>query len=246
MSDDQAQVEVDAHSQVEVVIPWRDTGDERRRRNLDWVVANLRSHYPDWGVTLAADGDDGPFNRSAAIINGALTSEADVIVVHDGDVWFTGDLTDAATVAVSEDAWVIPHFNLLRLDADTSDRVLAQAPEQVSGELHLDQPPYAGNPGGTLLVLPTEMLLAVPPDVRFVGWGQEDDAWACALKGLVGPPMRGAHDLWHLWHTPQERTSRSEGNEAGVELVNRYGRVRSDRAALRALVDESKQFWPTT
>ncbi len=91
-----------------------------------------------------------------------------------------------------------------------------------------------------------DLLEFTPPDVRFVGWGQEDDAWACALKGLVGPPMRGAHDLWHLWHTPQERMSRSEGNEAGVELVNRYGRVRSDRAALRALVDESKQFWPTT
>ena len=168
-----------------------------------------------------------------------------MIVVHDGDVWFTGDLTDAATVAVSEDAWVIPHFNLLRLDADTSDRVLAQAPEQVSGELHLDQPPYAGNPGGTLLVLPTEMLLAVPrtsgssAGARRTTPGRvRSRAWS--VRRCVAPTTCGTCG------TPQERTSRSEGNEAGVELVNRYGRVRSDRAALRALVDESKQFWPTT
>ena len=229
---------------VEVVIPWRDVGDERRSRNLDWVVANLRSHYPDWGVTLAADGDDGPFNRSAAIINGALTSEADVIVVHDGDVWFTGDLTDAATVAVSEDAWVIPHFNLLRLDADTSDRVLAQAPEQVSGELHLDQPPYAGNPGGTLLVLPTEMLLAVPPDVRFVGWGQEDEAWRLALRTMVGPPWRGDDDLVHLWHPPQDRKSRVVGNPANLALRRRYQTANGDREAMSALLEEARTWSP--
>ena len=245
MSDDQAQVEVDAHSQVEVVIPWRDTGDERRRRNLDWVVANLRSHYPDWGVTLAADGDDGPFNRSAAIINGALTSEADVIVVHDGDVWFTGDLTDAATVAVSEDAWVIPHFNLPVWTPTRRTGCWPKRPNRCRANCTSTSrrtPVTPAAPAG-----PTDRdAVGGPPDVRFVGWGQGGRRLGvCAQRAWSVRRCVAPHDLWHLWHTHRSGR-RGPGNEAGVELVNRYGRVRSDRAALRALVDESKQFWPTT
>ena len=58
----------------------------------------------------------------------------------------------------------------------------------LSPNLPLEEDPYPGNPTGTLLVIPREMVLDVPPDVRFKGWGQEDEAWGGALKRLVGNP----------------------------------------------------------
>ena len=90
-----SQVEVDAHFKAEGCHPVaRHTGDERRRRNPDhWVVAN-----PAIPLTRISRGSAsspptarrcGPFNRSAAIINGALTSEADAgSSCMTADVWF--------------------------------------------------------------------------------------------------------------------------------------------------------------
>lgn len=223
-----------------MVIPWRDV-DGRRSRNLDWTLAQLRRDLPGVEVILSVDHSEGLFNRSWGIVGGALEASGDVVVVMDGDVWLDGDLGEAVEVA-STGRWVVPHWFLRRLSDEASWAVL-RGVETPGPHLPLDQPAYKGNPGGTMLVAPRDMILDVPPDVRFVGWGQEDDAWCAALTGLVGPGVRQSADLYHLWHEPQPRMSRLHGNADGVELVERYGRVRRDRHALRELVDESKTLW---
>jgi hypothetical protein len=78
-----------------------------------------------------------------------------------------------------------------------------------------------------------------PIDPRFVGWGQEDESWALALGCLAGPSWRGTAELWHLWHEPQVRQSRSVGSAASLALHQRYVRARRDPRRMAALVAEA-------
>jgi len=43
------------------------------------------------------------------------------------------------------------------------------------------QRPYPGYPGGGITVLPRSTYTEVPLDLRYEGWGQEDESWAHAL-----------------------------------------------------------------
>lgn len=223
---------------VAVVVPWRDVGCRWRNAAWRWVHRRLVERYPDWPVVLGGDDPGRPFSRSRCIVAGAAATDADVLVVHDADVWFAGDLADYVDV-FNGSGWAVPHWHLRRLTEPASAAVLDGAGLDVS--LPLEQPAYKGNAAGTLLVVGRRLLFDVPPDPRFEGWGQEDDAWAAALTCLAGPPARGSEDLFHLWHPPQQRMNRVWGNPAGVALANRYSAVARDRDGMRGLVAEARR-----
>jgi hypothetical protein len=100
------------------------------------------------------------------------------------------------------------------------------------------QRPYPGRPGGGMTVLSRDLYRQVPLDPRFVGWGQEDEAWALALRRIAGREWRGVEDLWHLWHTPQPRRSRTVGSQESFSLFRRYASAARDATRMRALVAE--------
>lgn len=74
--------------------------------------------------------------------------------------------------------------------------------------------------------------------------GQEDESWACALHTLLGEPWRGDADLVHLFHPPQERMTRRRGSQESWRLRNRYFAARDDPAAIRGLIEESRDHHP--
>jgi hypothetical protein len=77
----------------------------------------------------------------------------------------------------------------------------------------------------------------VPLDARFTGWGQEDMAWGWALTRVLGAPWHGLAPLLHLWHPPQERSTRVVGSSAGMRLWERYRRAYTAGEVL-VLLDE--------
>lgn len=226
---------------VAVVVPWSDNGCEYRRRNWEWVHARLTATFPDFEVVVGKS-SPGPFNRSEAILDGVARTDAAVLVVYDADVWFAGNLLDAVTQVERHGGWAVPHWHLLRLSEDATDMVLGG--EALGPDLPLAQRPYKGNATGTLVVVERNLLWKVPPDVRFVGWGQEDEAWGAALERMVGKPWRGGSDLYHLWHPPQERMNRAEGNPDGVALRRQYDKNARNRAGIIRLLNESRELWP--
>jgi hypothetical protein len=115
--------------------------------------------------------------------------------------------------------------------------VLAGAPWQ---DQPLAQQPYKGIEGGGVVVASRQVLEAVPLDVRFIGWGGEDEAHAIALRALVGEPWRGDADLIHLYHPPQPRMTRRRGSRENWELRRRYFAASKDPRAMRALIEESR------
>lgn len=222
---------------VSVVVPWR-PGCEHREASWEWVQARYREDHPEWELVTGTCAD-GPFNRAEAIIDGAGKSSGDVLVVADSDVY-----TDPQPAIDHLDTWAIPHLLLHRLSAESTAKVLAGAAWHglpLSTDNRQDSKPYRGHATGTLVVLRRDVLFDVPPDVRFVGWGHEDDAWSAALNTLVGPPWRGDADLVHLWHPAQPRVSRTLGNPQSKALWRRYAAARRNPERMRRLINEAKE-----
>jgi hypothetical protein len=104
----------------------------------------------------------------------------------------------------------------------------------------LDRDPYIGRPAGGVLVFDRTVWEQVPMDPRFTGWGQEDDSWAHALTVTFGPIRRLRHDLWHLWHPPQDQMNRVMGSAESKALWRRYTAARTPDA-VRSLLAEVMQ-----
>lgn len=218
---------VAAQVSIEVIIPWR-AGCEWRERSLRTLLPRYR-----WPVTVAW-APAGAWCKAAAVMPAIEQSTAAAVIVADADCWTDG--LDAAVAAVAAGApWAQPHATVHRLTAAATDRVHDGAP--LAGEL--EQPAYEGVIGGGFVVARRDVLLDVPLDARFLGWGQEDTSWGLALTTLAGEPWRGAADLFHLWHPPQSRWSRGRGSPASWSLYQRYRTARADPDAMRALIEEA-------
>lgn len=219
--------------EVSVLVPWRPT--PQRQRLWDY----LRPMWEALGWQIVEGTCEGRWSKGRAVADALSRAEGEVLVVADADVWCSG-VVDAVNAVNSGKAWAIPHYRVLRLTAPATAEVLA------SGEwprrrttITYAQRPYPGRPGGGIVVLSRDAYRRVPMDPRFIGWGQEDEAWALALGTLVGPSWRGTEDLWHLWHDPQPRQSRTVGSAASLALHRRYAGARKNPAKMAALIGEA-------
>lgn len=213
---------------VEVVVPFTPACPHRS--------AALRFVRTLYGRTITVALGDHPWCKAVPVNRAVEHSSAQVIVVADADVWTDG-LDEAIEQVESGAPWAIPHSQVHRLTEEATQRVYNGEPFE--GQ-ETEQRPYLGIPGGGYVVAHREVLLSVPLDPRFVGWGQEDQSWACALGTLAGPPVRGSAPLYHLWHPPQKRMSRVIGSNEGWQLKRRYMKARHDPQAMRTLIEEAR------
>jgi hypothetical protein len=221
-------------TEVAVVVPWR-AGDPDREAAWEW----LRPRWADLGPVLEGVAPAGPWCKAAAVADGLAGCDAEIVVIADADVWC--DDVDQAVGAVAGGApWAVPHLNVYRLDAASTAAVLAGGPLGALAGHRLAEKPYRGHVGGGIVVLRRSTYLDCPIDPRFVGWGQEDDAWALALTALHGRPARGRFPLWHLWHEPQDRMTRRTGSPDNRDLFLRYRSASHNPDSMRRLVEEAK------
>ncbi|MEV6102611.1 hypothetical protein [Nocardia sp. NPDC051981] len=216
-------------SGVAVVIPWR-AGCPHREAALAWVMNRWQQagHRPVPGKAPV-----GEWCKAAAVAAALPAVDARVLVIADADVWTDG-ITAAVDAVAAGEPWAIPHGPVHRLTRAATGAVLSGG--QIGGAL--DQPAYRGVEGGGIVVLDRDLYAEVPLDPRFRGWGQEDEAWAVALRAVAGLPWRGEAPLWHLWHPPQLRVSRRWGSRTGMALYRRYRHVARRPDAIRALIAE--------
>jgi len=221
-----------------VVVPWRPTPD--RTRLWEFLSQRWAAAFPDWEVLEACCPDDGPWRKGVAVADGIARASHDVIVVADADVWCDGVAAAAAAVAQGQAGWAVPHHLLRRLTASATDEVLATgAWPTVRTTFTYAERPYVGHPGGGMVVLTRQVYRRAPIDPRFAGWGQEDNAWAVALRLLAGREWRGTDDMWHLWHAPQPRQSRMYGSSASAALLRRYMAAKASPRTMTALIAEA-------
>lgn len=214
---------------VAVIVPWRG-GCPHRAQALTRVTDHLVATHPRWPVILGEVDPGAPWVKAQAVAAALESTDAELLVVHDADVWTDG--LAAAVDALTDAAWAIPHGFLYRLAEGQL--------EPTTDKQHLAQAPYRGHAGGGIVVINRSTYERCSLDARFVGFGQEDDAWALALTTLVGPAWRGDAPLWHLWHPPQPRMTRARGNRDGWKLYQQYRRCRGKPEAMAELVDAGR------
>lgn len=227
--------------EVLVAVPWAETAPERRDA-LQWVAGR----WAQLGVALRLGLGQtvGEWCKAQGVANAIAGQPGDILVVSDADVWSPG-VAEAIERVRSGAAWAVPHHKLHRLSREATADVLAGAEpheEMLLDPFRENMPgfAYTGLVGGGLVVLHRDVCEACPLDPRFVGWGQEDEAWGLALTCLYGPPVRLMHPLWHLWHPPQERKTRGVGSDAGMALYKRYARAKRRPEQMRALIEEGR------
>lgn len=223
---------------VSLLVPYT-PGCPHREAAHEWVLDRYDSAFPAWQVVHGDGATPDGYSRTQAILRAAQQADGDVFVITDADVWCHPGL---AVLHAAESGWAIPHTLIHRLSPESTQQVLAGADWRglpLSTDNPQDSKPYRGNETGTLVVIRRDVFWLAPPDPRFVGWGQEDDAWQLALRCLAGRAWRGTDDLVHLWHPPQPRQNRVVGNNANRALLARYRAARRDPARMRALLEEA-------
>lgn len=220
---------------VAIVVPFRG-GCPHREQAWGWVQAHYAEHHPDWDL-IDAPAPDGPWSKGAAVNPVVERCEAGIVIQADADVWCDGLERAVYAVACGLAAWSIPHALVHRMSEDGTAAVATGADWR---DQPLAQEPYRGIEGGGVVVARREVFCSAPLDRRYVGWGQEDESQAIALRTLWGDPWRGEADLLHLWHPPQERYTRRRGSPQGWALRGRYRAARDDPAAMAALIEENR------
>ena len=215
---------------VSVIIPWKG-GCPHREAALGWAAGR----WSEAGYDVVIGETMGEWCKATAVADALPAVGAELLVIADADVWSPG--IDAAVDAVrSGAAWAMPHGPVRRLTHAATCDVLDGA--DPGPGMDLVQPPYAGWPGGGVVVLPRGLYEQAPFDPRFVGWSGEDESAAHAWTCLAGPPWRGTAPLWHLWHPPQPRMSRRWGSPEARALAGRYRASARSPERMRALVAE--------
>jgi hypothetical protein len=203
---------------VSVLVPWRPDGTDRDQA---WAYVSRwwAQQHPSWQMVTGTC-PDGPWRKAVAVADALTKADGDVLVVADADV-VCDRVVEAVEAVAGGSPWAIPHREVRRLTRSASQAVYGGAPleHRLGG---LTQSAYVGYEGGGILVLPRETYQRVPLDPRFAGWGAEDEAWALALRTVVGEHWRGRADLWHLWHEPQQRLNRHVGSQPSHALLVRY------------------------
>ncbi|MCK9921599.1 galactosyltransferase-related protein [Frankia sp. AgPm24] len=225
------------------MVPFRPDGADRDRI-WSWLADRWRTTHPGWELRVGEyPASAGPWRKSAAVRAALTGCTARVLVIADADVWVTPTdvLAQAVTLAADGAPWVMPHRQVRRLSPETTARVLAGEPVEQAGATRgaLAERPYVGMRGGGLLVIRADAWEQVGGfDPRFAGWGGEDEALGLAADALLGQGVRLPGVLWHLWHPPAPRLSRTVGSKPSRRLVARYQTARRDPAAMARLVDE--------
>lgn len=231
------------HDQVRVIIPYADDGQDVRRSSFYWCIRQWERRY-ELPVNVATA--DLPWRKGEAVNRAVRTlpSAVRVIVIADADVFLRPvDIAGFANLldwTYANNGWATPTARVVRLTGPGSAAV------KNAGDLWGDWSPapaaieeeHRQHAGGGLTIIHRDMYQQCPLDPRFEGWGHEDDAWAYALHTMVGAPLRGSANLYHLWHEPQARQSRLHGSEENRALFRRYHDARGDRDVTRAIIDE--------
>jgi hypothetical protein len=209
---------------IAVLIPYGNSTPWRKAA-LEYTVAWYAENLENPRILLGYQSD--PWCKAKAVANALSRSTESVVVVADADC-VTPGIKQAVRAVQQGAAWAMPHLKVYRMSVTATQEIYRGAsPGSMTGKnIWLDQSPYKGYEGGGITVLRRDVYLDCPLDPAFMGWGQEDEAWAMALNGLYGAPWRGIAPLYHLWHEKPPRMSRYAGSEVSMARLNEYKEAR--------------------
>lgn len=202
-----------------VLVPRRADGGVRDRL-WEFCRQVWATEHPGFEI-VEGHHETGLFNRSAAINRAAAAAgDWDTAVIIDADVLIHRTNVRAGLVLAQRFNRVVFPFRVYQsLSQIGTSRVMAGWTgdwSSVSVRAYWDSV-------SCVVMVPRALWDQVGGmDERFVGWGWEDTAFACATDAVSGR-LRLEGTLWHLWH-PQspERDAKSPEYKASAALAVQY------------------------
>lgn len=217
-----------------VVIPWR-PGTPERNAHHERVRDHLRWLLPD-AAHLDVDSGHDPFSRAGSRNEGIRQAEAagaDVVVICDADTLPEAEPLHAAIEAATDGVLHLPYTWYRGLSRDGTEQFLTGMP---ATNCPTDLA-HEWATGGVLVIQPDAWWAAGGMDERCTGWGFEDAIFRICADALLGPTVKHAGTITHLWH-PQESGLGSPQHVANGQLCQRYVDATGNPDAIRALIAE--------
>ncbi|SDE66129.1 N-terminal domain of galactosyltransferase [Paenibacillus sp. UNCCL117] len=221
---------------ISVLIPYMSDHGGPRDASFHWVCRYYKALFP--GIELCVGELAGEaFSRSQAINKAARQATRDLLVLADSDLIYEPALLLKSAALTDKYGWVIPFNRILRLSQAETELLVGQEPQWPPPVQQASAIEDARRYVGGLTVLSRAAFDAVQGmDERFIGWGAEDDAFACSLDTLSGPRVRLDDILIHLWHPSSSHSNPNYGNNYALFL--RYWAARDSAEAMKALIGE--------
>lgn len=217
---------------VNVVIPWRETPD-RRRAFLETIRAWARLGYHP----ITVDSGHTRFNLAAsrnAGVSDATCRGTNVVVIADADTFPQREPLEHAIDAASRTGTVQLPYTQYRSLGLKGTRMLGQGmPPELCPYI-----PVEGACSGVFVTTPETWWSIGGMDERFTTWAPEDYAFRLAHETLIGPLGRHDGAVFALHHQDQPDKMHGPDYEACVAHYQRYIDAHGDPAAMRALVWE--------
>jgi hypothetical protein len=203
--------------------PWRKRALEHVQK---WYAQELENPRIQLGFGQQ------PWCKAKAVASALAPCAEPIVIVGDADCITPGLKQAVRAVQQGAAAWAMPHLKVYRMGQIATNHIFEGVnPGSLTGQTRwLDQHPYKGYEGGGITVMRRDVYLNCPLDPGFIGWGQEDEAWALALNGLYGPPWRGQAPLYHLWHEKPVRITRYAGSAESLARLGLYKKARETGA----------------
>lgn len=201
-----------------ICMPWRDSGDERRRRAYKWCM--------EWWTRYGFQVVVGQGQSRAQMCNDAAEQAqllgAKVLVFADADTWAPASQVLAAAEAARKNVLVHAFESYNRMDTGTTQAMLRRQQSSLDVQaLSRRGKPSTVHVSG-LSAISVELWNQVGGfDERFMKWGFEDQAFHLACEVLGGVVERVPGTAIH-WAHGMDPTQRKQPDSNALNLMSAY------------------------
>ena len=182
-----------------IILPFN--GDKERWEQAEYVERYYRSAFPE--IEVLYGWDESPvWCKGKAIANGLLKTNANKLIIIDADVIIP---KEAIKEGLKSD-WVIPFNKVINLTESATNRVIADdlSPFDVEVVEKSDDVEKLRRwfdwAGGVWIIDRGIYELSGGVDMRYTGWGGEDESFVRAVNILYEPTKLLPYTIYHLWH----------------------------------------------
>jgi hypothetical protein len=202
------------------------------------VVPRAQAHLPAWVnyVHTPVPSDEAPFSRSWAFNVGAKLAQAEVVVLHDGDILIPQGYSASILNRIKDGYDVVNAKRFVFYLSRESSRWVADGRCGLE-DCAVDYIMQNADAGGSVAMLRSVFREVGGMDEGFSGWGCEDnELWERLMLKRVW--NWGYLPLFHLWHDDQP-TRDSPDNPNWERFCELQGIAPAERAVWLA----GREFW---
>lgn len=194
---------------LSVIVAFRDHSEEQdRARTWKWLSNHYKWKLPEVEVVVASDDGIDPFHKTVALNRAVEQASEDYLMLADADTWCPSGQVRAGVEMVETDPtiWVRPWNIKLKMGPDDTERLLDNKQPwneelPVGADHHTRYESLNTYWAAPPHIFTRQQLESVGGfDERFRGWGQEDEAFALAMRAVVGRPKVFAGRAYHFYH----------------------------------------------